>query len=464
MFFKKKDKKIQKPVLIQHKTADSQNTIENRLIKMKAFYSQLDKIMDDLPDVLPKEVKSLIRDKILGDKELKDLMGGIENHRPPRFLLIGRTGVGKSSLINALSSSYVAAVNDVESCTTETKIYPCYDGDRKMMDIMDSRGISESISTDERVTAEDQLIKDVSDFNPDVVLFMLAATHRDNIDKDVEFLKKVKEKYLAINKVDVPVIVVINKADEVQPSRIKDPAQYNLAKKENLRNIVTYYSRICRENGLEVDAVVDVSSYIEWADAEGNNVLAADIQQMDQSEIDKLIVGFDGRYHIEELRLALEDAIVDFDAKMGFRMALQLNELVRTMATHITNSFVAIASAIALANIPVADVYVLLSLQSIMVALIAGLSGRDFSVETGKEFLGSLLLTGGAGMLFRVAAHGAVKFLPVAGGVINSAVAGTGTKAIGMAAIRYYIDGVSMDDARTIFKLENNLENKNAKR
>lgn len=270
----------------------------------------------------------------------------------------------------------------------------------------------------------------------------------------MEFLKKVKQKYFEINKVNVPVIVVINKADEVQPSRLKLPTDYNLAKKENLLNTVTYYNRICSENGLIVDGIIDVSSYIEWSTADGTPVQPTEISEMSQSEISALKIDFDGRYHIDELRSKLEEVITDYEAKMGLRMALQLNELVKKMANNITNSFVAIASAIALANIPVADIYILLLLQSIMVALIAGLSGREMSIDTGKEFLGSLFLTGGAGTVFRFIAHGAVKFIP-AGGIVNSTIAGAGTKAIGAAAIKYYIEGISMEDAREVFKREN---------
>ena len=44
-------------------------------------------------------------------------MKEIDIHRPSRIFMIGRTGVGKSSLINALCGVYVAPVSDTRSCT-----------------------------------------------------------------------------------------------------------------------------------------------------------------------------------------------------------------------------------------------------------------------------------------------------------------------------------------------------------
>ena len=68
-------------------------------------------------------------------------MEGIDNHRPPRIFLIGRTGVGKSSLINALCGAYVAGVSDTKSCTEDVQIYECKDNDRVLMQILDTREI-----------------------------------------------------------------------------------------------------------------------------------------------------------------------------------------------------------------------------------------------------------------------------------------------------------------------------------
>ena len=123
---------------------DDNNKIEKRLENMKNFYLKTEEILDNLPDGIPNKTKELLKDKILGDKDLKRLMDGIDSHRPPRIFLIGRTGVGKSSLINALCGSYVAKVSDTTSCTRGAEVYTCKDGDRILMETLDTRGIAES--------------------------------------------------------------------------------------------------------------------------------------------------------------------------------------------------------------------------------------------------------------------------------------------------------------------------------
>lgn len=62
--------------------------IEKRLGNIKNTYLKLDKMIDSLPEEVPDGVRDIIKDKILGDKNLKALMDGIDNHRPPRFYLL----------------------------------------------------------------------------------------------------------------------------------------------------------------------------------------------------------------------------------------------------------------------------------------------------------------------------------------------------------------------------------------
>lgn len=430
--------------------------IEQRLQNMKKFYIKAEEIIDKLPDEIPEKTRVMIKNSILGDKDLKKLMEGIDTHRPPRIFLIGRTGVGKSSLINALCGAYVSKVSDTKSCTESAQIYECRDDERVLMEILDTRGIAESESIDDSNSAEDMLINQINEFSPDVAILMLNCTHRDDVNSDVEFLKKVSKSYEKINKMRLPIVVVVNKCDEMAPSRFKTPTEYPENKVKKINEMVQYYKGIIVKNGLKIDNIIPVSSLIDWQTSDGMEVDVENIENLPQYDIDNLQIAFDGRYKMEELLNILEEAILDFEAQMGLRMAARLKEVVDRFAKHLINIFSGISATVALTPIPVSDIYILLIIQSVLVSLIASLSGRDISLETAKEFILSMGGVAGAGYAFKLVAQQTSKLLnavwPGSGSAVSSGIAMLGTSAIGKAAIAYYIDDKTMDEAKKKFE------------
>lgn len=435
---------------------DDKMKIEQRLQNMKKFYIKAGEMIDKLPDAIPEKTRTLLKDTILGDKDLKKIMEGIDSHRPPRIFLIGRTGVGKSSLINALCGAYVATVSHTKSCTESAQIYECKDNDRVLMEILDTRGIAESERLDDTISAEEMLINQINEFSPDVAILMLNCTHRDDVNSDVEFLKKVSKTYVEINKLRLPIVVVVNKCDEMAPTRYKNPKEYPENKVNKINEVVQYYKGIIVKNGLKIDNIIAVSSLIDWQTPDGMEVDVESIENLPKYDVDNLQIDFDGRYRIEELLDILEEAILDFEAQMGLRMASRLKEVVDRLAKHLNKIFSGISATVALTPIPVSDIYVLLIIQSVLVVLIASLSGRDISLETAKEFIFSMGGIASAGYVFRLVAQQAAKFLnvvwPGSGSAVSSGMAFYGTYAIGKAAIAYYIDDMTMVEAKKIFE------------
>lgn len=435
---------------------DDSMKIEQRLQNMKNFYTKVGDLLDNLPDAIPEKARQKIRDTILGDEELKNLMDGVDSHRPPRIFLIGRTGVGKSSLINALCGAYVAPVSDTRSCTETAQTYQCKDGERTLMEILDTRGIAESDNLNAEISAEDMLINQVKEFSPDVAIFMLNCTHRDDVDSDVNFLKKLSESYAQAYNMRLPIVAVVNKCDEMAPSRLKNPNEYTESKTKKIAEQVQHYKEIIVKNNLKIDDIIAVSSLIDWMTADGTEIDADSIESLPISDIENLQIAFDGRYHIEELLNILEKAILDFSARMGLRMALKLQEVVRRIANQLNKSFSAMSAAVAASPIPISDIYILSLLQGVLVCLIASLSGRDISLDTAKEFELSMGGIVGAGYGFRLLAQQASKILNVfwagSGSAVSASIAALGTSAIGKAAIAYYIDDKTIEEAKSTFE------------
>lgn len=432
---------------------DRRNTI-NRIEKI---YRNLEKILDSLPKAFPSAMKDQIKDLVLGDDELKKIIEDLEGYRPPKFFLIGRTGVGKSSLVNAINGRYLAPVNDVYAQTRGVDIYDYKQEDQILLQILDTRGLSESLALDDNISAEEMIKKELRAFLPDLCLFMLNASHRDDIGRDVRFIKNLCEDYKKNSGVELPVICIINKVDELAPSRFKDPSQYPLSKTKNINEVVSYYGDIIKKEDLKLESIIAVSSLMDWK-LDDEFIDADRINDLAIEDLERLELAFDGRYKIDELIDALEDAIVDYKAVMGLRIACRMDKIMGDLADKLTQIFSAFSATIALTPIPVADLYPLFALQVVLVTLIAGLSARDISLKSSKEFIMSIGGVGIAANIFRFSAQQLSKFLNIfsitAGSAVSASVAAFGTKAIGEAAKNYYIDGID------IKKVKKELRNK----
>jgi uncharacterized protein (DUF697 family) len=121
------------------------------------------------------------------------------------------------------------------------------------------------------------------------------------------------------------------------------------------------------------------------------------------------------------------------------------------IAQSLVKSTTAICAAIGAQPIPLADLPILTALQLAMVAGVMYISGRERSLRAATEFVGALGVNVGAGMILREGARAMLKFFPGWGNVVCGAVAGAGTYAIGRAAIVYFLEGLSLKDARRAY-------------
>ena len=123
----------------------------------------------------------------------------------------------------------------------------------------------------------------------------------------------------------------------------------------------------------------------------------------------------------------------------------------REVAQLLVKSTTAVCTAIGAQPIPLADLPILTSLQLMMVSGIMYVSGRERSLRGAAEFAGALGANVGAAMFLREGARAILKFFPGWGNVVCGLVAGSGTYAIGRAATAYFIEGVSLKDARRTY-------------
>lgn len=142
---------------------------------------------------------------------------------PINILIIGRTGAGKSSLINTLFQNELAAV-DVLPSTDEIQNYHWETENGEVINLWDTPGY-------EQVKRED--LRDlVIDYASNADLLLLVTPALDPaLQMDVDFLEDVK-----LEVEDLPIIAIVTQVDRLRPIREWQPP-YNWEKGEKPKEI-----------------------------------------------------------------------------------------------------------------------------------------------------------------------------------------------------------------------------------
>lgn len=409
----------------------------------------LEDLLDKIPleGERPENIKKWILNNVLNSDEIKKTVDQIKNRRVPRLVLIGPSGVGKSSLLNALASTYIADISHIEVGTTKGKVFGHKINGELAFEILDSRGIGEFKQSKE-ISAEDQLKDDILKFQPDAILFLKRCKERAKFDKDIDFLIDLQTDS---NFNHAPIICVLTQADEVEDSALKFPEDFNEGKLTRIEKEVEKMTKVLKEKKLKVEGIIPVSSYIKWEDSNGE--IVDDLEEIPNKEKKTLKISKDGRYNINKL----EDLIIEkicSEASIGMMLHTNLFRLQKKISQMLTKSFAGASAGVAALSPPVGDLPIITTIQALLVSMIAYISGKKLSIKEAFKFLASLGGIGGSAFIFRALSGMAVKLIPAIGQGISSTIAFGGTFAIGKAAESYYISEESLDDVKKEFERE----------
>lgn len=386
----------------------------------------------DLYDKLPPPLRKMLQ------KDLDELKKFVYERRIPRIMLLGRRGAGKSSLINAIFDAHIQDIGAVAAKTGEPKWIECTVGS-KTVELLDTRGVQEGSAPEEwdySSSAEESITRAVHEKCPDLILFLVKAKEVDAAIKgDLDSLEKICNEVNKYYKRQLPILGVLSQCDELDPPRVKLPTTdqeklQNIAKAEELleRHITSRKSLKDQFAG-----VVPTVAYVRFR-ADGT---------VDKKQ--------DERWNIDKLVEAMVNELPD-EAKLSFARAAMVKDFQRKIANKLVSAVSALCAGVATQPIPVADLPVLTSLQVSMIIGIAYIAGKELSLKAAQEFLVALGVNIGGAFVFREVARGLLKLIPGAGNFISGGVAGTATTALGKAAIAYFVDNVSIKEAKSTFK------------
>jgi len=340
------------------------------------------------------------------------------NREKVNIIVAGKTGVGKSSLINYIFGKEVAKVGDGQPVTQEIQEY---DFENDNITLFDTKGIEakDYEKTLDNIKKYLELRQDSPDENDDIHIAWLCISERgDRVEEaDRELLKILSE-------AGIPVIGVFTKRESKRES--------------------SFVNKVVEDNLLpEAKAIVRVRSITEEVEIEDNLV---ELKPKGAEEL------------LEETYKYMSEGRKNAIKKAQTAVLKDRIEVMSKEADVLTNWYAAGAAAIGATPLPFADSLALAALQTKMVVDINTIYRVDAGTHTFTDIAAALITTTGVAQVGKLAA-GLLKVIPVIGWTANAGVAAGITKGIGFGYSEYLKNNINKETGEIKLDLEDLKQN-----
>jgi len=380
-------------------------------------------------------------EQILFEHLIGDLDTLIQDSRPPRLYIFGRSGAGKSSLINALAKKEVADVGAVKPETVDSDKYHISFPERHSnWDVVDSRGLFESIPADDEIPGGtiEAITEDIEQYDPDIAVHVMTPDQVRAGKQDFEAITELQKK---IPGGLPPIIYCLNKIDSHLSPGDEWPPENNEALTSTITENLDFFAGLVEEETREpFNRSAPVRGYTFYSQSDIEDKNPRQVEDLRNIGVFPTYLKEEPYWNVETMSNLIGDCIPE-EAVLQFAQAQRRDSLMKKLARKQTKKAAGVGASIAGMDMTgISDILLLTPLQIYLVMLIGSFSCREFGKDTAKEYFTELGAVSGAGFALRKVGGFFSGKVPGAGQAVNATIAGAGTYAIGRSAEAYYFD------------------------